>query len=637
MAGLVSKGVIGKLNSATTGETNSEEMSLQVNAIKPMEIGGMRRFRFTLTDGADTIFAMGGASIGAQVTNGEVKENSVIRITQWMINNVNGQRLLIIMGADVIQLDAPPIMTAEAASMSLASQAPSVIQQKPAPVQGGGVSAVGGSYSSYANSSYGSLNNSYNGAPGGSSVNQQPVMANNNANLIPISALNPYSNRFSFKARITNKADKRSWNNANGQGTLFSIDLLDEHGGEIRATMFKETCEKFFPVLQADKVYIFSGGKLKVASKQYNKCNNQYEITFDNNTIITEAADDNKISKQQFNFVKISALETAEVKSTVDVIGFVKDVSDVQTIISKNQGGREIFKKDLTLQDETGYSIRVTLWGEKATSEEYPWFQKPIVGLKNVQVGDYNGVNLSCGGGSTIVVEPDCDEARTLFSWLKDTVTANNGELPAASSLSAAGGSGKDYDSIENRKMCIEIKENQLGHGEKPDWSDMKLHVTFIPTNRDPWYEACPNPDCKKKVVEEMNSTWRCEKCNQSFDNCKRRYIMSAQCADSSGADWFSLFDEQAQEIFGMTADELKGIKDNQGEEHFNDVLQRAYFRPYIFKSKHLVDNTQDVSSVNVRRVKNTVSKLCKVDYVSESHKMLGALLKYENEPVAAV
>lgn len=53
---------------------------------------------------------------------------------------------------------------------------------------------------------------------------------------------------------MTAKTDIRRWSNAKGEGTLFSIDLLDSQGGEIRATFFKEACDKFFGVLEQGKV-----------------------------------------------------------------------------------------------------------------------------------------------------------------------------------------------------------------------------------------------------------------------------------------------------------------------------------------------------------------------------------------------
>lgn len=54
--------------------------------------------------------------------------------------------------------------------------------------------------------------------------------------------------------RITKKGDMRSWQNARGAGTLFSVDLLDEDGSEIKGTFFKADADKWFEILQEGKV-----------------------------------------------------------------------------------------------------------------------------------------------------------------------------------------------------------------------------------------------------------------------------------------------------------------------------------------------------------------------------------------------
>ena len=41
---------------------------------------------------------------------------------------------------------------------------------------------------------------------------------------------------------------------ASSAGKLFSVDLLDKDGGEIRATLFKEQCDKFHDVLLENQV-----------------------------------------------------------------------------------------------------------------------------------------------------------------------------------------------------------------------------------------------------------------------------------------------------------------------------------------------------------------------------------------------
>lgn len=70
---------------------------------------------------------------------------------------------------------------------------------------------------------------------------------------LPISSLSPYQNRWVIKARVTSKSGIRTWSNAKGEGKLFSMDLMDE-SGEIRATAFKDECNKFFELIQVSKI-----------------------------------------------------------------------------------------------------------------------------------------------------------------------------------------------------------------------------------------------------------------------------------------------------------------------------------------------------------------------------------------------
>ena len=71
--------------------------------------------------------------------------------------------------------------------------------------------------------------------------------------IYPIASLTPYQNKWTIKARVTNKSDIRRWSNSRGEGHLFSMDLLDE-SGEIRATAFKAECDKFYNMVEVDKV-----------------------------------------------------------------------------------------------------------------------------------------------------------------------------------------------------------------------------------------------------------------------------------------------------------------------------------------------------------------------------------------------
>lgn len=39
-------------------------------------------------------------------------------------------------------------------------------------------------------------------------------------------------------------------------------------------------------------------------------------------------------------------------------------------------------------------------------------------------------------------------------------------------------------------------------------------------------YQACPSPDCNKKVVDQQNGLYRCEKCDNEFPNFKYRMML---------------------------------------------------------------------------------------------------------------
>lgn len=64
--------------------------------------------------------------------------------------------------------------------------------------------------------------------------------------------------------RITKKGDMRTWSNAKGEGNLFSVDLLDENGSEIKGTFFKEDANRWHSALHEGDVYSFCGGRIKV-------------------------------------------------------------------------------------------------------------------------------------------------------------------------------------------------------------------------------------------------------------------------------------------------------------------------------------------------------------------------------------
>ena len=81
--------------------------------------------------------------------------------------------------------------------------------------------------------------------------------------IVPIASLNAYQNRWTIKARVTQRSDIRRYMNAKGEGKFFTVDLLDAQGGEIRAISFNEVADKFDPILQMGAVVLISKASLK--------------------------------------------------------------------------------------------------------------------------------------------------------------------------------------------------------------------------------------------------------------------------------------------------------------------------------------------------------------------------------------
>lgn len=82
-------------------------------------------------------------------------------------------------------------------------------------------------------------------------------------NIVPIAALSPYTSRWTIKARVSSKSDLRRFNSQRGEGKLFSFDLLDKEGGEIRVTGFGGEVDKYFDVVQVGSVYLISKAGLQ--------------------------------------------------------------------------------------------------------------------------------------------------------------------------------------------------------------------------------------------------------------------------------------------------------------------------------------------------------------------------------------
>lgn len=190
-----------------------------------------------------------------------------------------------------------------------------------------------------------------------------------------IASLNPYMQRFTIRARITSKGQKKEWNKPTSQGQLFSIDLADK-SGEIRGTLFRDLVDRYCDVLQEGTMYRITdtSARIKPANKQWTSLSHQYEINF-GNAVFEDCADDSSVPLINCTFVKLSELPQHAPDEKVDIVAVVKSAEPVSSFISKRDNA-ERKKREVTIVDDSGCDVRLTFWGEVGTKPDEFWAVK---------------------------------------------------------------------------------------------------------------------------------------------------------------------------------------------------------------------------------------------------------------------
>ncbi|KAK5612981.1 hypothetical protein CRENBAI_003495 [Crenichthys baileyi] len=426
---------------------------------------------------------------------------------------------------------------------------------------------------------------------------------------IPIATLNPYTSKWTIKARVTKKSNIRNWSNSKGDGKLFSFEIVDE-SGEIRITAFNNEVDRFFSLVEQGKVYYISKGTLKVANKQYTTLKNDYEMTLHAHSSIVPCEDSPGIPTVQCDFVPIEELENRDKDAIIDVIGVCKSAEDVSRITTK--ASREVSKRAINLIDTTGKVVTVTLWGEEA--EKFDDSGQPVVAIKGARLSDFGGRSISVLFSSTIMVNPDIPEAFRLRAWYdQEGYTVDSQSLTETMSRSIG--------SKMNWKLLSDVKNENMGHGAKAEYFSCVATVLYM-RKENCLYQACPSGDCNKKVIDQQNGFYRCEKCNREFPNFRYRLLLSANLADFGDNQWVTCFQETAEVLLGRKAEELGQLRETD-EAEFDEVFQKANFTTHIFKNRVKLETYNDES-----RVKVTVMEVLPVDHREYSRRLLSNIQK---------
>lgn len=245
-------------------------------------------------------------------------------------------------------------------------------------------------------------------------------------------------------------------------------------------------------------------------------------------------------------------------------------------------------KREITLVDMSKYSVRATLWG--STAENFSTSEKSVIALKNVKVNDFAGRSLSSLSTSQLFVNPDHPTAHQIRGWYDE-----EGQTATFEPIGGAVGGGGGRVDDKQRKTVAQITAEQVG--DKTEYFSLDATIIFIrPENC--YYPACPTEGCGKKVVEEGQGMWRCEKCDRSHPAPDYRYILTINVADHTGSIWVQCYNDTAQVVMSCTAQHLAELKD-EDPTAYAAVLKQASFQQLSFKLRAKQETFQVIVIVN--------------------------------------
>ena len=118
-----------------------------------------------------------------------------------------------------------------------------------------------------------------------------------NPTITPIKNLNPFQTRWLIKGYVTSKKEIHPFKTRNGEGKVFSFDIIDCEKIEVHITCFNTIVDLQYVNIQQGSTYTIVGGTIKIANRLYNKLNSQLEICLEDNSRVSLLDDDLSIPK----------------------------------------------------------------------------------------------------------------------------------------------------------------------------------------------------------------------------------------------------------------------------------------------------------------------------------------------------
>ncbi|KAF9624564.1 hypothetical protein IFM89_011738 [Coptis chinensis] len=599
-------------------DTSSSPLpDLVVQVLELKSIGQKSRYTFEASDGEMKLKAMSQSSLSSEITMGNLQNLGLIRILDYTLNPIPNktEKYLIVLKFEIVSQVLEMEIKGEAKKEDNNNNTGIVLRPKV---------DVGVQLKRKQEMVAKSAAQIMHEQHGNSALSARMGLTRR---VYPLNTLNPYNGTWTIKVRVTSKGNMRSYKNARGEGHVFNVELTDEEGTQIQATMFNAAAQKFYDKFEMGKVYYISKGTLKLANKQFKTVQNDYEMTLNEYSEVEEVTGEEIfVPETKFNFVQIDQLSSyVNGRELVDVIGVVQNVSPTMSIRRK-LNNEIVPKRDITIADDSKKTVVVSLWNDHATNIGQELLDTvdsaPIVAIKSLKVGDFQGVSLSSLSKSTLLVNPDVPESKRLRTWYNSE--GKETTMDSVGSGMVSNTSWKGVKSMYSDRVCVSHITSNLSLGDDKPVFCMKACISNIKPDQTMWYQACKV--CNKKVTDGIGSGYWCGGCQKNVEEFSLRYILVVRIFDPSGGAYVSVFNEQAEKIIGCSADELDKMKKDGDETSYLLKLKEATWAPHVFC---VVVTQADYN--NEKRQRITVRDLAPVDFVAESRFLLEEISKMQD------
>lgn len=381
-------------------------------------------------------------------------------------------------------------------------------------------------------------------------------------------------------------------------GKVFSVELLDCEGGEIKASLFNNAVDQFGEMLQVGKCFTFSRGTLKVANRQYSTLNHRYELTFDRDAAVKEVNDDASIDTMKLHICDLRSVQAKILPANVDLCGVVVSFKAPLPFTSKD--GKELVKREIVLADDSASSMEVTLWGDRAQKEDKEFEGNPVMVIKGVIVKEWgNGRKGSLLEAGALLISPTIPEAEKVRQWWSQGGSSQT--LSALSDGAFVGGKAPVGKSASLSDIRVAAEQATFSEEVFSVVCRLAIVQTKKQGEEQPlYYMACMELKEGNKLPcnRRVDPSGFCVVCNRS-GKVAPRFNLRCKFSDCEDSTWLTTFHEAAKGALSMEAFELKDLE--QDREAMEAAIRHSYFQqPLRITIRAKPDNYNGESRTNV-------------------------------------